>query len=532
MIGQDERIISIDTLGPHRLVRCLVQARNGRVWDAERLVEDDKPIRSLIVRIAPTDDPEFRTRMLAVSELAGRGWATPTAVTTDPDGRRLIVHELGADPLLDEWLRTPHGLDQRLAMAVGLAEAIDAAHDLGLTHDRLSPGCVIVHDGGPSVVDLPMGHVGTADAVRDDRWSGPWENRSEGAVVTERRRLAAAVFWVLSGRTANGSRDHAAELSRAGVSGELNGSVCRGLAAGSDPVSAAAFARVLRASIDPAPVSDSPESPARHDRRGARAGAMLAVGLLAFTAGWFVHAREDGTSAAALAAYESVIQEQERTIASLEQREALRRKAIGSVQDTLAYREYGAGITPNSLHVLGLIEMLTWPLDGSEESVAGRARLHAERMQAARELVDRAHVAADAEHVEVMLTELALGSWLFQSGRHAEAAAVLESVSARLEANLQPSDPLRRGAGQLYQLASNTRRQGDPQFVSNLEPWVARVLANPIDAEKTQNPFDSIELLSVAVLGEGSQFISDDDVDFTMRMRQQLIHEKLLLPTP
>ena len=530
MVGQDERIITIDTLGPHRLLRCLIQSRSGRLWEAERINPDGDPIRSLIIVLEAEDDQAFRERVVTIDRLGPHGWASPRVVARDTGGRRQVVFELNDDVLLDEWAGGPRNEADRLRLALTLADGVDRAHEAGISHGRLSPSCVAVGADGPRLIDLPLGPPASPDAVRDDRWTGPWERRDEGGVLGDRRRLAAGMYWLLTGRPARDDRDHQATLVRGGCSDAFAGMIARGFDPAAEPASAAALVRRIGAELAPAPPEKAEGSTPSRLRGAGLAAAIACVGVLGFVAGQSGKSKIADSYERAAIAYEAAAVEKDALIDELEQREALRRRAIGSVQDTLAYREYGAGITPNTLHLLGLIEMLTWPLDGSEESVNGRAKLHAERMKVARTLVDRAHIAADAEHIEVMLTELALGSWLFQSGKHAEAAVVLGGVSGRLQDRLQPSDPMRRGAEQLLQLAVDTALKDDPRFAAGLEPWVARILANPLDADSSRDAFEDFASISVAIRGEASQALAREDFEFTMRMQQRLIDKKLLNP--
>ena len=86
----------------------------------------------------------------------------------ESSGVLALVMELVEGPTLAEMIATPRGIpmDDALAVARQIAEAIEAAHDLGITHRDLKPANVKVRrDGVVKVLDFGLARAMTGDAL-------------------------------------------------------------------------------------------------------------------------------------------------------------------------------------------------------------------------------------------------------------------------------------------------------------------------------------------------------------------------------
>src|ERR1044071_9625507 len=155
------------SLGPYSIVGPLGAGGMGEVYRAT----DSRLKRQVAVKILPPGlaaDPDRLVRFQREAEvLASLNHPHIAALygLEDAGGVRALVMELVEGPTLDERIRTgPLPVDEALAIAKQIAEALEAAHERGVVHRDLKPANVkLTPDGAVKVLDF-----GLAKAL-DDR---------------------------------------------------------------------------------------------------------------------------------------------------------------------------------------------------------------------------------------------------------------------------------------------------------------------------------------------------------------------------
>ncbi len=215
----------------------------------------DEQAEQVALRLAAADeDPDFKSRFLRDARLLA-GLAHPSlpavrAFGEVPEGAYIVTEELRSRSLasvLERGLPTK----QAVRMLVEVADALDAAHAVGLLHRQLNPANVVVGAWlvvRPLVVNFALGR--SPDVVRNGEqtpYLSPEEIRGETVgPAADRYALACTLFELLAGRPPFGkSRD-------AAVHGHLNEPSPRasGVRTNLPPTLDAVFERALSKSPD------------------------------------------------------------------------------------------------------------------------------------------------------------------------------------------------------------------------------------------------------------------------------------------
>ncbi|HTM18901.1 MAG TPA: serine/threonine-protein kinase, partial [Kofleriaceae bacterium] len=139
-------------LSHYRILEALGQGAMGEVYRAV----DQRLGRQVALKMLPADaegDPDWQTRMLreaqAASALNHPGIVTLYDIAT-ADGCSFLVMELVAGDKLSDLARRGDGLTWRRAveLTAGVAEALAAAHALGILHRDVKSDNVMVTPGG------------------------------------------------------------------------------------------------------------------------------------------------------------------------------------------------------------------------------------------------------------------------------------------------------------------------------------------------------------------------------------------------
>ena len=178
-------------LGRYEIVARVAAGAMGEVWEAR----DTELDRTVAIKVVPAElgaDPmvmeRFRREARMLAAVNHPNIATIFGVE-DTDGTRLIAMELLRGKTLDQRLSEgPLCTADALAIALQIAEALEAAHERGIIHRDLKPANVVVGDTGRvKVVDFGLAKIavprgppasedsaieGEADADNDARETG------------------------------------------------------------------------------------------------------------------------------------------------------------------------------------------------------------------------------------------------------------------------------------------------------------------------------------------------------------------------
>src|SRR5262252_1298171 len=148
------------SLGPYRVLSKLGQGGMGEVYRAS----DTKLNRDVALKVLPdafTRDPDRLSRFKREAQvLASLNHPHIAAIygLEDSSGARALVMELVEGPTLAERIaRGPIPLDEALAIARQIADALATAHDHGVIHRDLKPANIKVRsDGAVKVLDFGL----------------------------------------------------------------------------------------------------------------------------------------------------------------------------------------------------------------------------------------------------------------------------------------------------------------------------------------------------------------------------------------
>lgn len=144
-------------IGPFRLTARLGAGGMGQVFLGESASGRRVAVKQVRPEIA--QNPGFRKRFRREVDLAmkaGGFWTAPV-VAADPDAESpWVASQYVPGPALDEHIAAHGPMDEAAVrrLGVGLAEALDAFHRIGLVHRDLKPSNILLLDDGPRVIDF------------------------------------------------------------------------------------------------------------------------------------------------------------------------------------------------------------------------------------------------------------------------------------------------------------------------------------------------------------------------------------------
>src|SRR5687767_6222722 len=159
-------------LGPYEVLSPLGAGGMGEVYRAR----DSRLNRDVALKILPeafASDPERLARFEREAQvLAALNHPHIAAIygIEEKDGVRALVLELVEGDTLDEQIkRGPLPVGGTVRIARQIADALEAAHELGITHRDLKPANIkITPDGVVKVLDFGLAKVATADGAGSD----------------------------------------------------------------------------------------------------------------------------------------------------------------------------------------------------------------------------------------------------------------------------------------------------------------------------------------------------------------------------
>jgi serine/threonine protein kinase len=155
-------------VGPFKLLGVLGNGGFGRVFLGQ--APDGQRVAVKVIKPDLAEDPEFRARFgreVSAARKVG-GEFTARVVDADTGGEELwLATEYISGPTLREAvaLQGPLAESSVLALAAGLAEALDAIHAAGLVHRDLKPDNVLLAYDGPRVIDFGIARVAGASTL-------------------------------------------------------------------------------------------------------------------------------------------------------------------------------------------------------------------------------------------------------------------------------------------------------------------------------------------------------------------------------
>ena len=164
-------------LGPYTILSLLGAGGMGEVYRAR----DSKLGRDVAIKILPSEftlDPERRARFGREARvLATLSHPNIGAIygVEEADGVTALVLELVEGPTLaDRLLRGSLAIDDALAIAQQIAEALDAAHEKGIVHRDLKPANIVLQSAaGPLSNDVRVKILDFGLAKSTDNDDGP-----------------------------------------------------------------------------------------------------------------------------------------------------------------------------------------------------------------------------------------------------------------------------------------------------------------------------------------------------------------------
>jgi serine/threonine protein kinase/WD40 repeat protein len=147
------------SLGPYRIVDKLGAGGMGEVYRAQ----DTRLDREVAVKVLPThliSAPEARQRFereaRSASSLNHPNICTVHDIGSHEGVDYLVMELLDGETLAERLARGAMPMDELLAVAIPLADALSQAHRSGLIHRDLKPGNVMLTKGGAKLMDFGL----------------------------------------------------------------------------------------------------------------------------------------------------------------------------------------------------------------------------------------------------------------------------------------------------------------------------------------------------------------------------------------
>jgi eukaryotic-like serine/threonine-protein kinase len=162
-------------LGPYQILSRIGAGGMGEVWKAR----DTRFDREVAIKVsAERFTDRFEREAHAIAALNHPGICTLFDVGPD-----YLVMELVDGPTLAQRIgEGPIGLEEALAIARQIADALDAAHEKGIVHRDLKPGNIKIRpDGSVKVLDFGLAKAGGGAAAMTD--DSPTEMQTQAGVI-------------------------------------------------------------------------------------------------------------------------------------------------------------------------------------------------------------------------------------------------------------------------------------------------------------------------------------------------------------
>lgn len=199
----------------YRLVRPLGVGSSATVWEATDIVLE-RSVAVKLLRDAAADDQAERERLRREARTLAR-LAHPRIITvwdffeTDlpgaPEQPVLVTELVGGTSLAERLERGPLPYPEAVRICGQLADALRAAHEVGIVHRDVKPGNVILIGEGLKLLDFGIAHAPNDIQLTGSLTIGtplcmaPEQIRGRPAVPeSDIYALGCVLFWCLTGR--------------------------------------------------------------------------------------------------------------------------------------------------------------------------------------------------------------------------------------------------------------------------------------------------------------------------------------------
>lgn len=405
----------------------------------------------------------YLERLKKIERLAYHGWMIPDSIVRDESlGLAAIYRIEHGTPLSEATEEQLGSLTQRVLLTARLCRVIAHGHDMEIFHGRLAEDLVICNDGYPMLIDAPVGNEESCAQEPAPCGRAATDMQAIGAILTN---------LTLGPRTLRPEEDEPADML------DDIGRIVR--AAYADEHSTR-FIQVMEMADRLRSLADN--RPHRVQYRGSRwktwLGAATAAAVVSLTV-FIMAERKNGHEIrvlhARVAEAESQLEAQRHETARL----ADKLDILPSLQDRgfdMMRFSHQHGVTPDSLLMFAAMEQILWPIGVERSHLASRLSFQSDRLLAGRRFIDEAYARSDDHNLEVIVTELLVGTWELEAGEYHAASDTLGRVVPKLVVIARDDDPLAVGARQLMSYASDLANNRLLTTPSDYEVWVKRVI--------------------------------------------------------
>src|SRR6266480_2145050 len=150
-------------LGPYEILMPIGAGGMGEVYKAT----DTRLNRTVAIKVLPShfsENQEMRQRFEREAKTIA-GLNHPHICTLFDVGRQdgadfLVMEYLEGETLAQRLTRGALQLDEALKVAIEIADALDKAHQQGITHRDLKPGNVMLTKSGAKLLDFGLAKLG------------------------------------------------------------------------------------------------------------------------------------------------------------------------------------------------------------------------------------------------------------------------------------------------------------------------------------------------------------------------------------
>jgi Tol biopolymer transport system component len=171
-------------LGPYEIVSALGAGGMGEVYKAR----DTRLDRIVAIKVLPAStahDPDSRARFereaKTISQLKHPHICTLYDVGTDaPAPAYLVMEYLEGETLTARIKKGPLPIEQALAYAIQIADALDKAHRQGIVHRDLKPGNIMLTKTGATLLDFGLAKIAPpANVTTMETLTAPTQSAAE-----------------------------------------------------------------------------------------------------------------------------------------------------------------------------------------------------------------------------------------------------------------------------------------------------------------------------------------------------------------